>query len=245
MLPWTLLDTTTVPGDGSEMRLHQRGDEYSIRVDNYELMNSREHGSEDALASLVCERLRDRKKMRVLIGGLGMGFTLLAVLQDTASDCEVVVSELVPSVVKWHRGPLAVVSRGALDDPRVIVREIDDGQIIREAPDAYDAILLDVDNGPDFLIHAGNAVLYEEPTLAAAYASLAPGGVLALWCQGPAPALLERLRRLDGAAREHRYAVEREGRRFSYVVLTLQRPGAAEPGPGEPATRPRPECAHG
>jgi spermidine synthase len=217
MLPWTLLDTTTVPGDGSEMRLHQRGDEYSIRVENYELMNSREHGSEDALASLVCERLRGRKKMRVLIGGLGMGFTLLAVLQDAASDCEVVVSELVPAVVKWHRGPLASVSRGALDDPRVIVREIDVGQIIREAPGAYDAILLDVDNGPRALTAKGNDRLYSGKGLRAAYDALRTGGILAIWSSGPDPSFTKRLQQALFTVEEKRVS-SRGGKGSRYLI---------------------------
>src|SRR5687768_8168193 len=147
MIPWTLLDSAQVPGDGGEIRLYQRGSEYSIRVGSYELMNNRVHGSEDALASIVCERFQDRDSARVLVGGLGMGFTLAGVLRDIGPRGEVVVAELVPAVVKWNRGPLAAFAGNPLADPRVTVREGDVGQVIRSEPAAFDAILLDVDNG--------------------------------------------------------------------------------------------------
>lgn len=222
MLPWTLLDTTKIPGDGGEMRLHQRGNEYSIRVDNYELMNSREHGSEDALASLVCERLRDRKQMRVLIGGLGMGFTMLAVLEGVGRDAEVVVAELVPAVVAWHRGPLRVVSRGALDDPRVVVRESDVGQLIREHRTAYDAILLDVDNGPRALTAKGNDRLYSTNGLRATHEALRPGGMLAIWSAGPDAAFTKRLQQAGFTVEEKRVS-SRGGKGARYLIWLATR----------------------
>lgn len=194
MIPWQLLDTTTVPGDGQEMRLYQRGTEYSIRVGAYELMNSRVHGSEDALASLVCERLGDVARVRILVGGLGMGFTLAAVLQHVGRASEVVVAELVPAVVAWHRGPLAAVSKGALDDPRVVIREIDVGAVIRAERNAFDAILLDVDNGPAGLTSVLNDRLYSSAGLRAAHDALRPSGILAVWSAGADAAFTKRLR---------------------------------------------------
>ena len=188
MLPWILLDTANVPGNG-EMRLHRRGNELSIRVDNYELMNSREHGSEDALATLVGERVPP--DARVLIGGLGMGFTLMAMLRALGPRAEVVVAELVPAVVAWHRGPLAHVSEGALDDPRTVIREADVVRVIREGP--YDAILLDVDNGPRALTTKTNDQLYSVNGLRAIASALRPRGVLAIWSSGPDAAFTRRL----------------------------------------------------
>jgi spermidine synthase len=183
-----------VPGDGNEMRLYRRGDEYSIRVGGYELMNSRVYGSEDALASLVCARMRETRRVRVLVGGLGMGFTLAAVLRQVGRASEVVVAELVPAVVQWHRGPLAAVSNGALDDPRVVVRELDVGAVIRRERNGYDAILLDVDNGPAGLTSKHNERLYDLAGLRAAHDALRPGGFLAVWSAGADDRFTKRLR---------------------------------------------------
>lgn len=196
MIPWTLLGSAVIPGDGGEMRLYQRDSEYSIRVGSYELMNSRVHASEDALASLVCSRIRDRQPVRLLIGGLGMGFTLAAVLLEIDSQSAVVISELVPEVVAWHRGPLRAVSGTTLDDPRVTIREEDVGKIIRTSHAVFDAIVLDVDNGPRALTSKQNDWLYGPTGLRAANVALRPGGILAIWSAGPDPAFT---RRLQGA----------------------------------------------
>ncbi len=194
MNPWVLLDKTEVPGDGGEMKLYQRAHEFSISVKNEELMNNRMHGSEDALAELACERVADRKDPRVLIGGLGMGFTLRAALDHLGGNAEVVIAELVPAVVKWNRTHLAELAGRPLDDPRVTVRESDVGLVIREAPGAYDAIMLDVDNGPDGLTHEGNDRLYTRGGINAAKAALKPGGILGVWSAEPDPSFTKRLR---------------------------------------------------
>jgi spermidine synthase len=192
MIPWILLDVAKIPG-GGELRLHQRGEEYSIRVGNVELMNSRMHGSEEALSKLAAERIGPRKKARVLIGGLGMGFTLAAVLKDFGHDSEVIVAELVPAVVTWNRGPLAHLAGAPMKDRRVEVREVDVARAIKEAKDSYDAILLDVDNGPDGLTQVENEWLYTRQGLRAAYGALKRGGVLAVWSSGGAPLFTRRL----------------------------------------------------
>ena len=151
MIPWVQLDSAPVPGEpGAELRLKRRGAEFSIMLGTNELMNSRMGGSEEALARLALARLGDRPEPAILIGGLGMGFTLRAALAELG-PASVTVAELVPAVVAWARGPMAVVLQGCLDDPRVSVEETDVGLPIRAAAGAWDAILLDVDNGPEGL----------------------------------------------------------------------------------------------
>jgi spermidine synthase len=194
MTPWLHLDSARVPG-GGELRLKRRGAEFSIMLGANELMNSRLSGSEEALATLAAERLRGRKAPDVLIGGLGMGFTLRAALAAFGVDARITVAELVPAVVAWARGPMAEIFAGSLDDPRVTVREGDVGALIRESRAAFDAILLDVDNGPDGLSRKANDRLYDAEGLAAALAALSPGGVLAVWSSGPDAAFTGRLRR--------------------------------------------------
>lgn len=193
MNPWILLDKATVPGDGGEMKLYQRAFEFSISVKNEELMNSRMHGSEDALAELACKQVADRATPRILIGGLGMGFTLAAALEHLGDTARVVVAELVPAVVRWNRTYLAELAGHPLEDSRVTVRESDVGLVIKEQAEAFDAILLDVDNGPDGLTHAGNDRLYTHGGLAAAKAALKPGGILAVWSAEPDKAFSKRL----------------------------------------------------
>lgn len=194
MIPWILLDTAQVPG-GGELRLMQRGAEFSIKLGQNELMNSRLSGSEQALATLACRRIQAREKPRMLIGGLGMGFTLRAALTVLGPKAEIVVAELVPSVVTWARGAMAGMFGGSLTDPRVTIREKDVSQIIRSARGTYDAILLDVDNGPEGLTRESNDALYDLKGLTAARVALRPGGVLAVWSSGPEPRFTQRLRK--------------------------------------------------
>jgi spermidine synthase len=203
MLPWETLDSAPLPGGGS-LRLKRRGTEFSIMLGTNELMNSRLSGSEEALANLAAERLADRKAPRILIGGLGMGFTLRAALARFEADALIEVAELVPQVVAWARGPMADLFAGCLDDPRVTLTTDDVARSIAQAPARYDAILLDVDNGPQGLTIAENDALYGEAGLARCRSALAPGGLLAVWSQGPDPAFA---RRLSGAG----YAVEEVG----------------------------------
>ena len=194
MIPWELLDSAPVPGGGETLCLHRRGAEFSIRVDGNELMNSRVHGSEDALAELACARLADCPSPTVLIGGLGMGYTVAAALLRLNAQARVVVAELVPAVVVWNRGVLAGLAGHPLNDSRVSVREIDVARILQTEQQAYDAILLDVDNGPDGLTRSGNDWLYTRAGLTAAHAALKPSGVLAVWSASPEPAFSRLLR---------------------------------------------------
>ncbi len=195
MIPWELLDSAPVPGGSETLRLYRRGGiEFSIRVDGCELMNSRVHGSEDALAELACARLADRPAPKVLIGGLGMGYTTAAALHRLGAQAQVVVAELAPAVVVWNRGPLAALAGHPLEDVRVAVREIDVARILKTEQQAYDAILLDVDNGPKGLTRTGNDWLYSKAGLNAAHAALKPSGILAVWSASPAPAFSQLLR---------------------------------------------------
>ncbi len=202
MIPRVLIDTAEVPGGGGELRLIRRGEEYSIMLGANELMNSRLSGSEEALATLACERLPAGPRPSLLIGGLGMGFTLRAALRVLGPEAKLVVAELVPAVVKWARGPLAHIFAGSIDDPRVTVVEADVADPIAEARSAYDAILLDVDNGPDGLTLAANDRLYDRNGAARARAALRPGGVLAIWSAAPDRAFSQRLRTAGFAVEE-------------------------------------------
>jgi spermidine synthase len=184
MIPWAELDCISLP-QGGELRLMRRGHEFSIKLGVAELMTSRLFASEAALATLAAEKLTDRPKPRVLIGGLGMGFTLRAALCGFGAEARIVVAELIPAVVRWARGPLAELFGGCLDDRRVELVEADVALLIRAAKPPYDAILLDVDNGPEGMMQPANDHLYSTRGLAAARAALRPGGVLAVWSQGP------------------------------------------------------------
>lgn len=194
MIPWELLDSAKVPGNSGELRLYKRGGEFSIRVDGCELMNSSAHGSEDTLAELACAKIAKRPKSRVLIGGLGMGYTLAAALKQLDPDASVVVAELAQAVVKWNKGPLAALAANPLQDKRCYIREDDVAVVIKEKRHLYDAILLDVDNGPKGLTCKGNDWLYSKEGLEAAFAVLRPGGVLAVWSVSSDRAFTKRLK---------------------------------------------------
>jgi spermidine synthase len=202
MIPWTQLDTAAVPDSGDVLRLMRRGTEFSIMLGNNELMNSRLGGSEAALGSLACERIAANPAPKILIGGLGMGVTLRAALAAMGAGGRVVLAELVPAVLAWAKGPMADVFGDSLIDPRVEVRVGDVGELIRKKPSAYDAILLDVDNGPDGLSRSANDALYDARGLRAAHAALRPGGVFAVWSSGPDPKFTQRLRHAGFAVDE-------------------------------------------
>lgn len=195
MIPWKFVDKARVPGDSAELGLYVRGKEFSIRVNGCELMNSRIHGSEDALAEYACARIGNRPSPRILIGGLGLGFTTAAALRRLDAESRVVVAELVPAVVEWNRKFLGELTGHPLRDPRVTVREADVALVLRTEHQAYSAILLDVDNGPEGLTRKGNDWLYTDAGIKAAFAALQPAGVLAVWSAGPDMAFTRRLSR--------------------------------------------------
>jgi len=193
MKPWQLLGETRAP-DGTLLALTCRGGEFVIHAGGKSLMSSRMHGSEEALAAFACRGLAGRAAPCVLVGGLGMGFTLRAALDLLPADATVVVAELVPAVVAWNRGPLAPLAGHPLEDARVRVELCDVAVTLRSHPGAFDAVLLDVDNGPAAFTAQGNAGLYDDRGVAAAYAALAPGGTLAVWSARDDRAFEHRLR---------------------------------------------------
>jgi len=192
MTPRELIGTAKVPG-GEDLRLFRRGDDFMIVLERNELMNSRMSGSEEALATMTCERLEGRKAPHLLIGGYGMGFTLRAALAMLGKDATLTVAELVPEIIAWARGPMQALAAGCLDDPRVKLVHGDVAKVIEAAPGGYDAILLDVDNGPDGLTRDQNDRLYSSRGLAIARTALRPGGILAVWSAAPDNAFARRL----------------------------------------------------
>ena len=185
MIPRELVGTAQIPGGEDEMRLFRRGDDHMIVLGRHELMSSRMSGSEVALAKMTIERLGERLAARLLVGGYGMGFTLRAALAMLPGDAKVTVAELVPEIIEWARGPMAAMTGSCLDENRLFLDIADVGVLIGEAEAYYDAILLDVDNGPDGLTRKGNNGLYSRKGLAAAKATLKPGGILAIWSAAP------------------------------------------------------------
>jgi spermidine synthase len=193
MQPRELIGTAQIPG-GNELRLFRHGTDFMIVLDRNELMNSRMSGSEEALAVMTCERLREASAPHLLIGGYGMGFTLRAALAQLPAEARLSVAELVPEIIDWARGPMATLAAGCLDDPRVTLLMQDVAALIATHRNHYDAILLDVDNGPDGLTRDENDQLYSRTGLALAKAALKPGGILAIWSAAPDPAFAKRLR---------------------------------------------------
>ncbi len=224
---WTLIETASIPGSPEELRLLQRGADFAINLGRDLLMGSRTRDSEKALARLGCAPLIGRGDGgRVLIGGLGMGFTLRAALDLLGRAATVEVAELVPAVVGWVRGPLAHLSGDALADARVRVHDADVAVPIGRARGAYDAILLDVDNGPEGLTRGGNDALYGAAGLRAAWTALAPGGVLAVWSAFPDRAFGQRLVGTGFAVAEHTVRAH-GGKGARHLIWVATRPGRA------------------
>jgi spermidine synthase len=224
VIPWEHLDSASIPGDDGELRLMRRGSEFSIMLGGNELMNSRLSGSEEALARLSLEQIPDWPRPSVLVGGLGMGFTLRALLAAMGAEARITVAELVPAVVEWARGPMAEIFAGSLDDPRVTIAVGDVAELIAGSTAAYDAIILDVDNGPEGLTSSANDRLYAVAGLGAARAALRPGGVLSVWSSGPDSSFTSRLRQAGFVVEEARVRASRKGRGARHVIWLALRP---------------------
>jgi spermidine synthase len=228
--PWEVLGRTRTP-DGTELTLTRHTSEYVILANGQSLMSSRMHGSEDALAVLGCHRARTLTRPRVLVGGLGMGFTLRAALDILPPAARILVAELVPAVLEWNHGPLGALAKHPLDDPRVRIVEGDVAATMRSSPSRFDAVLLDVDNGPAALTASSNAGLYDGHGVAVARASLRPGGVLAVWSARDDRRFEQRLRAGGFTVRQERVSgrLKKGGLRHTILV--------AHNGPREPQVR--------
>ena len=185
MNPWVVLSKTKIPNSDKELTLSQQGDEFAIRISGvpYDLMNSRMHNSEEALAELACTRLKTHNDAHVLVGGLGMGFTLATALSTVPASASVTVAELIPEVVDWNQGPLGECAGLPLNDSRTRIHIGDVAELLVRQED-FDAILIDVDNGPEAMTHSNNEWLYSLQGLAAIHQSLRPEGIVAFWSAG-------------------------------------------------------------
>jgi spermidine synthase len=224
MRHWTLLGEAPIPDTEQSLSLYQGKDDFFIKISSGggELMSTRKHGSEDALGTLPCQRLSNRESACVLIGGLGMGFTLAAVLKEVGQGAKVTVAELIPEVVDWNRGPLGERSGFPLNDPRTDVHVGDVAKLLRRNRGYFDVIALDVDNGPEGLTQSANDWLYSMPGIIAAQEALTANGVLAYWSAGPDQAFHDRLRRCGFMVEEHTaYAHGNKGARHTIWLAKL------------------------
>jgi spermidine synthase len=217
MTPRIHLGTAQVPG-GPDLQLYSRGDDFMIVLERNELMSTRMNGSEIALAEMSIERLGNKDGLHLLIGGYGMGFTLRAALAMLGADAKVAVAELVPEIIAWARGPMAAVADGCLDDPRVHLRMGDVGEAIAAANGEYDAILLDVDNGPDGLTREGNDGLYSPAGLQASKRALRPGGILAVWSAAEDKKFAKRMEKAGFAVEEVAVRARTNGKGPRHII---------------------------
>jgi len=224
MRHWTHLGDAPIPGTEQSLSLYQGKDDFFIKISSGggELMSTRKHGSEDALGVLPCRRLKNRASARVLIGGLGMGFTLAAVLGEVGPGAEVTVAELIPEVVEWNKGPLGERSGFPLNDPRTRVYLGDVAKLLRGKRGCFDVIALDVDNGPEGLTKTSNDWLYSMAGIVAAQDALTPDGILAYWSAGPDQAFHDRLRRCGFMVEEVTvYAHGKKGARHTIWLASI------------------------
>ncbi|MFT6916078.1 MAG: spermidine synthase [Motiliproteus sp.] len=230
MIPWTVLGNAEIPNGGGELKLSRRGDEFSIRLSGVrgELMNSRVHGSEEALAELGCAHLHLNRApgmpdAQVLVGGLGMGFTLAAALKTSPASATVTVAELIPAVVDWNHGPLGECAGQPLQDPRTRVQIGDVAELFTKDQPGYDAILLDVDNGPEGLTHTDNHRLYSSSGLRVIYRSLRADGMLAVWSAFPDPSFVARLKKTGFTVRAQMVRA-RPGKGSRHTIFLAKKP---------------------
>jgi spermidine synthase len=212
-----LLGTAQIPG-GEELKLYRHDRDFMIVLGHNELMSTRKSGSEEALATMSIERIKGAKRPHLLIGGYGMGFTLRAALNALPAHAQVTVVELVPEIIEWARGPMAEVAAGALDDPRVTLIVGDVSLLISSARGDYDAILLDVDNGPDGLVREDNNVIYSTSGLRSAMSALTPDGVLAIWSAGTDAPFARRLEKARFHVEEVKVAARQNGKGAKHII---------------------------
>lgn len=227
MKPWIELGTAQIPNNGGTLKLRQRDREFSISLSGPrgELMNSRRFNSERELSLLGCAHLKRHKNARVVVGGMGMGYTLAAALEVLPPSAEVIVADLIPEVVEWNRGPLGDCAGRPLDDSRCKVHIGDVGELLVKRDGAYDAVLLDVDNGPEGLTHSDNNWLYSLDGTSCIYNSLAPSGRLAVWSAGPDKLYVQRLKKA-GFEVEVKTVRERPGKGARHTIFLAKKMSA-------------------
>lgn len=225
MIPWTELGTAKIPNNGGELKFSQRGDEFSIRLSGIrgELMNSRLYNSEKELAELGCAHLKSADNAQVLVGGLGMGYTLSAALKSVNASSQVTVAELIPEVVDWNKGPLGHCANNPLQDPRTKVHIGDVRELLTIKQPTFDAILLDVDNGPEGLTQKGNNSIYSPQGLEDIYKTLRPKGMLAIWSAGPDSKFTLRLKKA-GFKADERVVRARPGKGSRHTIFLGRKP---------------------
>ena len=224
MNPMIHLGTAHVPG-GVEIRLYQRGADFMILLPTDELMSSRMRNSEERLATMTLERLAGNSAPRMLIGGYGMGFTLRAALAAVPPQARITVTELLPEIIEWARGPMAELTAGCLDDPRVTLELRDVAETIAFDTGHFDAILLDVDNGPDGVVRKENDRLYSRAGLATTFGALRPGGVLAVWSAKDDAGFTRRLRGAGFEVEMVTVKARPNGKGPRHVIWFAKRPG--------------------
>ena len=222
---WILIERAIVPASKIELTLSQRNDDFAIRIPGQpgDLMNSRMHHSEDRLAEIGCAGIDENEPARILVGGLGMGFTLAAVLKIVGSAAEVIVAELVPAVVDWNRGSLGECAGRPLQDERTHVYPGDVADLLKQGSDQFDAILLDVDNGPEAMTHSENEWLYSAAGLQRIFEKLRPGGSVAIWSARADPVFAKRLEKSDFNV-QMRKVRARPGKGSRHTIFVAQRP---------------------
>jgi spermidine synthase len=224
MTPWVKLGTAQIPNNGGELTFSQRGDEFSIRLSGIrgELMNSRVYNSEQELAQLGCAYIKSTPNAHVLVGGLGMGYTLAAALKAVTPSSTVTVAELIPEVHIWNQGPLGKCANNPLQDPRTQVKIGDVKYLLNMQTPTYDAILLDVDNGPEGLTHSDNNWIYSEAGLKDIYQVLRPNGMLAIWSAGPDYLFTVRLKKAGYEVRTQ-IARSRKGKGSKHTIFLARK----------------------
>ncbi|WP_339669789.1 hypothetical protein [Dasania marina] len=225
MIPWIALGSAQIPNNGGELKFSRRGDEFSIRLSGIrgELMNSRVFNSEEVLSQLGCAHIKTADKAQVLVGGLGMGYTLASALNNVNATATVTVAELIPEVVTWNEGPLGECAGNPLQDSRTHVHIGDVAELLSGKELAYDAILLDVDNGPEGLTHADNNWIYSSQGLEDIYKTLRPEGMLAIWSAGPDSLFVIRLKKA-GFKVELRTVRARVGKGSRHTIFLAKKP---------------------
>ncbi len=224
MIPWETLDQARVPGHNNDVTLRRRGKEFSIRTHETELMNSRVHGSEETLAEKTLERLSHQPNLNILIGGLGMGYTLAAALKHSADNSQITVAELIPAVVQWNRKYLGHLAGQPLEDKRVHVVEADVADTIGNDNLKWDAILLDVDNGPEGLTRKTNDRLYSTTGLKKTFKTLSSGGILAVWSSKNDPEFTRRLQQCRFNTKAIQVRARKTGKGSMHTIWIAQKP---------------------